>query len=203
VIVRVARSPWRLLAYALVAVPAVLLAIDILFSHRIYPRPETATGSYQVTAADGSVTNVTYLVYTDNGKAQRRRDLGWGVALLIGGAATLGWAFAGVVAPRRLLRADEQGLTLWLDRRRDPPVRVAWGELSEVRSRLRRDEAGEVPVLSLLFRDPDRVPRDPRGGVAEPPWLHLFAGEWDHRARDVAALIEGQVTGFKGWEAYG
>lgn len=202
-IVRVSRSPWRLLGYALVAVPMILLAVDMLVAYKWYPFPETTTARGQVTAADGSVTEVSYQVYTDNGKAQRRRDLAWGSALAVGGLAAIGWAFSGLVAPRRLLSADDAGLALWLDGRRRPPQRLAWEEVAEVRSGLRGDEAGEVPVLSLRLHSPERVPLRPVGAAAEPPWLHLFAGEWDRPAHEVAAMIEGYVTGFRGWEAYG
>jgi len=56
VIVRVHRSPLRLLGYALVALPMVLLALDMLFFYRYYPSPEMTQGTRDVQAADGSVT---------------------------------------------------------------------------------------------------------------------------------------------------
>lgn len=202
-IVRVTRSSLRLLGYALVAVPMILLAVDMLLSYRFYPHPETTQATRQVTAADGSVVEETVQVYTETGRAQRRRDVGWGLVLLGAGSASIVWAFVGLVAPRRLLAADAEGVSLWVDGRRRAPLRLAWEEIAEVRSGLRRDEAGEVPVLSLRLHSPDRVPRRPRGAAAEPPWLHLYAGEWDRPAHEVAALVEGYVTGFRHWEAYG
>lgn len=72
-----------------------------------------------------------------------------------------------------------------------------------MRSGLRHDEAGRIPVLSLRLHSPEGIPLRPTGAAAEPPWLHLFAGEWDHPAHEVAALLEGYITGFRGWEAYG
>jgi hypothetical protein len=203
VIVRVSRSPLRLLGYALVAVPMILLAVDMLVAYRFFPFPETTTASAQVANADGSTTEVTYQVYTDNGKAQRRRDLAWGSAFGVGGVLVIGWAFAGLVAPRRLLSADREGLTLWLDGRRRPPLRLAWEEVAEVRSGLQEDTAGRVPVLSLRFYSPDLVPPRPKGARDDAPWLHLYAADWDRPAHEVAALVEGYVTGFRGWEAYG
>lgn len=202
-IVRVRRSPLRLLGYALVGSAMLLLAADMLFGYLYYPRPETTPGTRQVQAADGSVTEETVQVYTPTGLAQRRRDVGWGSVLAAGGAAALTWSTAGLLAPRRLLSADAEGLSLWLDGRRREPLRLAWDEVAEVRSGLRRDEAGEVAVLSLRLHVPERVPLRPRGGVGEPPWLHLFAGEWDRPAHVVAARVEGYVTGFRNWEAYG
>jgi len=202
-IVRVRRSRWLLLGYVLVAVPMILLALDMLWAYEYYPRPETTQATRQVTAADGSVGEESVAVYTDTGRAQRRRDLGWGVVLLIAGSVSCAWAFVGAVAPRRLLAADTEGLTLWLEGRRRPPLRLAWQEIAEVRSGLRTDDAGEVPVLSLRLHSPERVPTRPRGAAAEPPWLHLFAGDWDPPAHEVAARVEGHVTGFRYLESYG
>ena len=202
-IVRVARSPLRLLGYVLVAVPMILLAVDMLVAYRFFPFPETTTASSQVAAADGSTTEVTFLVYTDNGKAQRRRDLAWGSALGLGSLVVAGWAFAGLVSRRRLLAADTEGVTLWIHGRRRPPLRLAWEDVAEVRSGVRRDQAGEVPVLSLRLISPEKVPLRPVGAVADPPWLHLFAEDWDRPAHEVAARVDGQVTGVRGWESYG
>lgn len=201
-IVRVTRSPLRLLGFALVAVALLALAVDMLVSYRYYPRPETTQASRQVTAADGSVTEESMQVYTETGKAQRRRDVGWGAVFLVAGSACLAWAAAGLVAPRRLVAADPGGLSLWLEGRR-PPLRLGWEEIAEARSGLRRDEGGEVPVLSLRLHSAGQVPARPRGAVVEAPWLHLFAGEWDRPAHEVAALIERFVGGSRHWEAYG
>jgi len=107
------------------------------------------------------------------------------------------------VSRRRLLAADTEGVTLWIHGRRRPPLRLAWEDVAEVRSGVRRDQAGEVPVLSLRLISPEKVPLHPVGAVADPPWLHLFAEDWDRPAHEVAALVEGQVTGFRGWESYG
>ena len=82
-IVRVHRSPLRLLGYALVAVPMVLLALDMLFFYRYYPNPETTQGTRDVQVADGSVTQETLQVYTQTGLAQSHqvlRDVGLAVA---------------------------------------------------------------------------------------------------------------------------
>ena len=202
-IVRVNRSSLRLLGYALVAVPMVLLALDMLFFYHLYPRPEITQGTREVQAADGSVIQETVEVYTQTGVAQRRRDVGWGTVLLVSGSAIFVWALGDLVMPRRLLAADGEGMSLWLSGRRRPPLRLGWDEIAEVRSGLRQDEAGEVPVLSLRLRTPERVPLRPRGALAEPPWLHLYAGEWDQPAHEVAARVEGNVTGFRDWETYG
>jgi hypothetical protein len=203
VIIRVNRSPLRLLGYALVAVPMVLLALDMLFFYHFYPSPEITQGTREVQAADGSVIQETVEVYTQTGVSQRRRDVGWGTVLLVSGSAMFIWALGDLVVPRRLLAADGEGISLWLSGRRRAPLRLGWDEIAEVRSGLRQDEAGEVPVLSLRLRNPERVPVRPRGGFAEPPWLHLCAGEWDRPAHEVAARVEGNVSGFRDWETYG
>lgn len=202
-IVRVTRSPLRLLGLALVAVAMIALALDMLVFYRYFPDPETTQGTRQVTLEDGSVVEESVRVYTATGLAQRRRDVGWGLVFLVAGSASFIWAGAGLVVPRRLVVADASGISLSLAGRRRAPLRLGWEEIAEARSGLRQDEGGDVPVLSLRLHAAERVPPRPRGAVADPPWLHLFSGEWDRPAHEVAALIEQHVSGSRYWEAYG
>ena len=52
----VTRSPLRLLAYASLAVPAILLAVDMAVSHRIYPEPDTFEQVVGTTVDDAGET---------------------------------------------------------------------------------------------------------------------------------------------------
>jgi len=52
------------------------------------------------------------------------------------------------------------------------------------------DEGAEVPVLSLRFLDAGMVPVNPAGAAADPPWVHLFADEWDRPPHQVAPLLD-------------
>jgi hypothetical protein len=68
--------------------------------------------------------------------------------------------------------------------------RYSWDEIADVRSGVIEDEGGTVPVLSLRLVDDALLPRSPWGAVVAPPWLHLYAAEWDLQAHDLVPMIE-------------
>ena len=189
--ISISRSPLRLLGYAVFAVPAILLAVDMLFAYRWYPEPPTFDRVVGTTVdQDGQTSDVVRQEYTDEGKAQRRRDLVLGSALLIGGAAAMGWGLKELVRPAVLIRADGDGISARVDGPGNPPQLFPWEDVIEVRSGMLESEGAEVAVLSLRLRDPGRVPTDPAGAEADPPWLHLLADEWDRPAHQVAPLLD-------------
>src|SRR3989304_9794578 len=104
--VSVARSPVRMLAYAALAVPAILLAVDMLFSHRYFPDPESTNQVVGSTIeASGKTVAVTTVQLTVDGKAQHRRDLVVGVALLFRGIAAMGGGLTEMGGPTGALPA--------------------------------------------------------------------------------------------------
>ncbi|NIR40233.1 MAG: hypothetical protein GWN79_21890, partial [Actinobacteria bacterium] len=76
----------RLLTNALLAVPAILLAIDMTLSYRFVGHPETRDVVVgQRTDESGQQVDITEAVLTDTGRSERRRDLLFGGALFVGG----------------------------------------------------------------------------------------------------------------------
>ncbi len=196
-IVSVGRSPLRALGFALLVVPMILLAVDMAFSHRWYPEPDsTEVVVSQTTDESGSTIEVRDTVLTNDGKAQRRRDLLWAGALGLGGLFGAGVALRELFIPRRVVSADQMGLHVRIFGSRRPPVRFAWSDIAEVRSGVLTDTVGTVDVLSLRFVDPGRLPEQPVGAVVDSPWLHLFAEDWDRPPHVIAPIIEGWVSGF-------
>lgn len=196
--VSITRSAWRPLAYAMVAIPMVLLAIDMTFAHRFFPKPDTtpvvvATESLP----DGSTSEVTEDVLTQDGKAQQRRERVWGAALFAGGIAAAAWGIKDLLMPRRVITIDGEGITIRVGRSARSARRYAWEEVADVRSGVVEDEAGPLPVLSLRFVDDATLPEDAWGAVVHPPWIHLFAGEWDTPAHEAAPVIEMHLTRFR------
>ena len=193
--VTISRSPLRLLAYATFAVPAILLAVDMLFSYRWYPEPATYDQVVGTTIDQfGQTQDVVEQRYTQDGQAQRRRDLLLGGALLIGGGVAMGWGLKELVRPVVLLRADDDGISVRIDGPGKPPRLFPWEEVEEVRSGVLVDDGAEVAVLSFRFGDPGMVPAEPAGAKADPPWVHLFADEWDRPAHQVAPLLDQWVS---------
>ena len=102
----------------------------------------------------------------------------------------MGWAAAGLMRPTTLLRATEEGISVRVDGPRSRPRLLPWSSIAEVRSGVRTDQGAETPVLSIRFDDAEMVPIDPSGGVAEPPWLHLWSEDWDTPAHQVAPVLD-------------
>jgi len=196
--VSVTRAAWRPVAYALFAIPMVILAMDMMVAHRWFPEPDTTEVAAVKTLEDGSTVDTTVMQLTMDGKAQQRRETTWGVGLLLAGAAAATWGLKDLMFPRRVLTAEPDFLTLRVGSRVSMVLRYAWSDVVEVRSGVLEDEAGPSPVLSLRFIDDSLVPPDPWGGVAEPPWLHLYAIEWDRQAHEVAPMIEGHISRYRG-----
>ena len=195
----VTRSPLRLLLYSLLAVPLILLAVDMTISYRWFAEPETRDVTEVIgstTDASGEVTEITTIrsVLTPRGEADRRRDVFIGGAMFLGGAALMGWAIKELVSPTAFLEVDDEGLLVRVDGPRRPARRFNWDGIVEVRSGVLDDDGAPVPVLSLRLLDIEQVPYLPAGARAEPPWLHLYSEEWETPAHQLAPLLDQQAA---------
>ncbi len=180
--------------FLLLAVMAMLLSVDMLVSHKWVPAPATYDAVIGSTVDEnGNTVDVTKPVLTVDGKAQRRRDLAFGGTLLFAGLATMAYSVNGLLRPRSVLRATDDGISVRVDGPGRPPRLLPWESIVEVRSGVRDDEGAEMPVLSIHLDDPAMVPLDPAGGVSDPPWLHLWADDWDHPAHQIAPLLDHRV----------
>ena len=199
--VSVTRAAWRPVAYVLFAIPMVLLAVDMLAAHKWFPEPdhtlvttaetpEGCTPGNDLSLLEPECAETIYKQLTPDGKAQQRRERAWGLALLAGGAAAAAWGLKDLLFPRRVLTLDGDYLALRVASRGTLERRYSWSEILDVRSGVLEDEAGPVPVLSLRFIDDSLIPPAPWGAVADPPWLHLYASEWDRQAHEVVPMLE-------------
>jgi hypothetical protein len=194
VTVTVTRSVWRVAGYTLMAIPMLLLAVDMTISHRFFPEAETSEVTEIVTLGDGSTTEVTRDVLTNSGLAERRKTLVWGIGLALAGAGIALWALKDLVYPRRIVVLEDAGVVLRVGRRASRATRYSWTDIAGVRSGVAEDDGGEVPVLGLRFHDGDLLPHEPWGGFVDESWLFLYAAEWDRPAHQVAPLIEARIT---------
>jgi hypothetical protein len=200
VIISVSRSPLRLLTMVLVAVPMMLLALDMSVTYRFFPQPATTAvvvGS-DTDPETGQSIDITEDVLTRDGEAQRRREVAFSLLLGIGGVVLLAAAAKDLVAPKRLLEADEDGILLDVTRRGEPPVRLPWEDVAEIRSGAITDEAGSTPALVIRVDDPGLLPDRPYGAVVHLDEIRLYSDEWDRSAQDVAATLSLRVTRARG-----
>jgi hypothetical protein len=195
--VSVSRSAWRPLAYALLAIPMILLAVDMISAHKWFPAPDTTEVTSYQTLEDGSTTEIRTEVLTRDGEAQRRRETVFGAGLLVAGIAAAAWGIKDLLLPRRILEMSAEGLVLRVSGRLRAVRRYAWAEILEARSGLIEDEGGPAPVLSLRFVDDALLPISPWGGLVDPPWLHLHTTEWDQQAHEIVPMIEAAITPYR------
>ena len=144
----------------------------------------------QTTNENGDTIDITEERLTDVGRTEQRRDVFFGVALLVGGVAALGWAVKELFVPVPFLVADDDGLLIRVDGPGNPPRRFRWEGIVEIRSSLLDDDGEEIPVLSIRLLDIEEVPYLPAGARAEPPWIHVYADEWDAPAHQIAPFLD-------------
>ena len=193
-IISVSRSPLRLLTMALVAVPMILLALDMSVTYRFFPKPATTATDPET----GASIELTEDVLTRDGEAQRRREVAFSLVLAVGGIAMLGWAAKDLLAPKRLIEADEDGILLDVTRRGEPPVRLLWEDVIDIRSGAITDDAGTTPALVIRVEDPELLPERPYGAVVDANEIRLYSDEWERSAQDVAATLSLRVTRERG-----
>jgi len=195
VIVTVGRSPLRVLAHVVLAVPAILLAVDMTISHRLFPEPETrdvVTG--QTINSGGEEVDVTEQILTNGGRAERRRDLFFGIALGIAGVVTLAWGIKEVAGPTRYLVADGEGFRVRIAGARRPLTPFTWDQVDAVRSTVVEEEGTNAEVLSFRFVDAEAFPVGAAGAIVDPPWLHVYAEGWEIPAHRVAPVLDAQAA---------
>lgn len=187
----VGRSRLRLWAFAALAIPAIFVAIDLTRTHHFAPEPETTTVVIgEGTNAAGETIDITENRLTDVGRTEQRRDVFFGIALFVGGVAALAWAAKELFVPVPFLVADDEGLLIRVDGPGNPPRRFGWDGIVEIRSSLLDDDGEEISVLSVRLLDIEEVPYLPAGARAEPPWLHVYADEWDVPAHQIAPFLD-------------
>jgi hypothetical protein len=191
VFVSVGRSPLRVILLAVLSVPAVLLAVDMSLTHRLFPAPETTDVVVGTTInTSGETVDVIEARLTEAGRHEQNRDRFFAALLGGAGAVTLGWAMYAAVRPVRYLTADVDGLAVRIGRPSHPMVRIPWSDIDAVRSGLADDEGSEVQVVSIRFVDPVLVPEDPVGATVDPPWLHIYADDWEVPPHRVAPVLD-------------
>ena len=189
--VSVGRSPMRVLLLAILSVPAVLLAVDMTVTHRYFPAPEANEVVVGTTVNEiGETVDVIESRLTEAGRHEQNRDRFFAALLGGAGAATLAWALHAAMRPVRYLTADAEGIEVRIGRPSHPMVRIPWSDIDAVRSGLADDEGTEVQVVSIRFVDPQLVPEDPVGATPDPPWLHLYADDWEVPPHRVAPVLD-------------
>lgn len=165
----VRRSAWKMWRISIVAIPFIVLAVDVLTQRRI--------------------TNALreVLFRPDDTQLFEFRDVVWAwVMLAVAGGLAI-WGLRELIAPTKLIEANSAGVRLQVTAPFRRPLFVAWPDIDDIGS-ARVDDEGEVlPVLWLRFTSPEIGPDDPWSARwMDDTTLAMLASDWEADPIDVA-----------------
>lgn len=163
----VRRSALRVWLLALLAAPFWVFGADLLLEQRLL----------------GWLADQ---VYTGEVPAFEARDSIWAWLFLIVGLAVTGWALKELLAPRKVLIGNEEGVAVAVAGPLLKSVLIPWDEITGIEAERASDDGETLDVLVLTTTNDDRWPehlwssRRVGGGS-----VMLLASDWDTKPETV------------------
>lgn len=192
--IEVHRSVWRAWLGAVLAIPMIFLAIEMVvtdfaatnnligfFEEAVDVDTRLEFGPPETREESGSLSH--------QGKSEAVTDTLWGVALFLVGAVVAYLSLREIALPRRILGADDEGLYLGIERARREYVFIPWTAIASVRSTVAEDDTGSVDALEVEVNAPTMVPDHPRGASWQGTKLLVDADGWKPPVHEVAGLL--------------
>jgi hypothetical protein len=174
------RSPGRNLVVAVLALPFLLLGLDLLLLPKLWPQ--------YVRRFDRLADVMKLSRITADGPEEP-----WGFVFLIAGSALLFWALRGLVFPRTVLASGDGTLAIGsLLGPGSGEMHVPLEEI-DVLPGLLKESGTTAPALIVKATDPGRLPSRPWGAVWVGDSLVIRAGDWNLSPRRVAELVSGEA----------
>ncbi len=170
----VRRAALRMWLVALAGIPLLVIAADFFLQRRLLGALQEA------------------LFPADDPQRFEPRDWVWAGALLAAGVALAGWGLKELIAPRKVLQTDDEGLWLSLAGPFRPASHLPWEQVVQIAPG-RVGEAGTaIPVLVMTVVGRGSLPADPWGARwMSPTELAVSTQDWELGAEEVAAKLEG------------
>lgn len=169
------RSTLRTWVISLLAIPAVVVGVDVLWRQRI-------------------VGWVSERVFDSDPQVLEPRDDIWAWALVIAGGSIVAWGLKELFVPAPVLRTDDEGLHLRMLGPLRPAVLLPWQSLFDVDAGTLEDDGDEIEVLIVEVKEPGLLPVNPWAGRrVGARGVALFATEWDTPAGAVAEAVSEQA----------
>lgn len=171
----VRRGALRMWLLAVLGVPFIIYGVDVLVERRL-------------------ATTITDLIYPGEGVTPppfETHDQAWAWVFLIAGSVMTLWALKELIAPRRVVHADSQGVILAVGGPFVSAVRLPWSVVGDFSAGMDTDGAGSYPVLRLKVFEPETLPKNPWGarwdgnGV-----MSISAKDWDRPPGEVADRLD-------------
>lgn len=159
------RSALRVWTFALVGIPLVVLAVDVLTRRRM--------------------TNALrdLLFRPENTQLFEARDVIWAWVMLISGLVLVAFGLKELMFPTTVVEANAQGLRLKVSGPLRPSTVLAWDAVDDLGSGSVADEGDRLPVMWIRLFQPDLLPVQPWGARwIDERTIALLTSDWDRSA---------------------
>lgn len=171
--VTVTRSSWLPALGAIIAIPLLIMAVDLGLTYRIFPSPQE----------DDAGT------LTTQGRSERRADIVWAAGLGVVGVVLAAGSLRELTNPRTIVSADEDGLRLDIGPRGSRLVTVPWTEVVSVKSKRVDDDFGRHPALVVETTSVEGMPIRVRGAHRAGNLMEVDAESWSLPVHEVADAL--------------
>lgn len=170
------RSTLRTWLASLLAIPFIVIGVDVLWKRRI-------------------VGWLTERIFATDPQLLEPRDKIWAWAMVIVGGAVVAWGLKELFKPAPVLQTDDAGVRV---RMRGPFRAVTllpWATLHDIDAGTLEDDDDPLEVLIIEVKDGSLLPVDPWAGRRfDHQTLALYSSEWDTRAEVVAQKVADQAV---------
>lgn len=168
------RSPGRAWASAILAIPFLLVGLDLLLIPRLFPQ---YVRRLDVLADRMGLNRIT---------AQGPEEP-WGLIFLIVGAGLLFWALKELVFPRPTLAIDDGGVHFSsLLGPAGGALLVPGDEILEVSPAILKEDDERIAAVAFRFAAPERLPSNPWGATWVQDTLFIRASGWTEKPGTIA-----------------
>jgi hypothetical protein len=171
----VRRSTLRTWLASLLAIPFIVIGVDVLWNGRI-------------------VAWLTERIFPDDPQLLEARDDIWAWTMIIVGGAVVVWGLKELFAPAPVVYTDDDGVHV---RMRGPfrrPSLLPWILLHDIDAGTLEDDGDPIDVLIIEVKDPSLLPPNPWAGRRfDERTVALFSTEWETPADVVAERVAEQA----------
>jgi hypothetical protein len=158
----VRRSAWRMWGVSLMGVPMVVVGLDLLTQRRL-------------------TTLLRDIVFRpEDTQLPEPRETVWAVALVVVGVLVVAWGLKELLAPTKVVVADDNGLSLKVTRPFAQPLTLSWHQIEDIGSATVDDDGEYLPVLWIRTTEPGVLPADGWGArPMDDRTMAVMTSDWE------------------------